>query len=313
MTTVLVVDDVAADRALAGGLIEKGTGYTVTFAASGEEALDRIRRLAPDAVVTDLQMGDLTGLDLVEILADEFPDLPVLLMTAHGSEEIATAALQAGAATYVPKSQLADRLASSLQQVVELFRGDERYSRLLKFLSHADTSFVLENDPKLIPPLIAHLQQQLTRAGFCTATESVRVGIALEEALSNALYHGNLEISRETFEEARAAMLAGEPFDLVQQRNCQSPYRERTIRVQVELTPEVASFTVEDEGPGFDTSTLPKAGSVESWQRAPGRGLHLIHSLMDEVQYNERGNRVTMLKHRTVRQEPDLEEITLED
>src|SRR5690606_19297005 len=88
MTTVLVVDDVAADRALAGGLIEKGTGFTVTFASSGEEALERIRRLTPDAVVTDLQMGDLTGLDLVQILADEFPDLPVLLMTAHGSEEI---------------------------------------------------------------------------------------------------------------------------------------------------------------------------------------------------------------------------------
>lgn len=313
MTTVLVVDDVAADRALAGGLIEKGTGFTVTFASSGEEALERIRRLTPDAVVTDLQMGDLTGLDLVQILADEFPDLPVLLMTAHGSEEIATAALQAGAATYVPKTQLADRLATSLQQMVELFRGDERFSRLLKFMSHADTSFVLENDPKLIPPLIAHLQQQLTRAGFCTATESVRVGIALEEALSNALYHGNLEISRESFEEARAAMLAGEPFDLVRQRSGQSPYRERTIHVQVELRPDVARFTVEDQGPGFDTSTLPSLADAASWQRAPGQGLHLIYSLMDEVQYNEQGNRVTMLKHRTVPQEPDLAEITLED
>ena len=313
MTTVLVVDDVASDRALAGGLIEKGTGFTVTFAASGEEALDRIRRLAPDAVVTDLQMGDLTGLDLVEILSDEFPDLPVLLMTAHGSEEIATAALQAGAATYVPKTQLADRLAASLEQVVELFRGDDRYGRLLKFMSHADTSFVLENDPKLIPPLIAHLQQQLTRAAFCTATESVRVAIALEEALSNALYHGNLEISREAFEEARAAMLAGESFDLVQQRRAQTPYRERTIRVQVELTPDLASFTIEDQGPGFDTSTLPDPDDEASWQRAPGRGLLLIHSLMDQVQYNEQGNRITMLKQRTVRQAPDLSEITLED
>lgn len=312
MTTVLVVDDVASDRALAGGLIEKGTGFTVTFAASGEEALDRIRRLAPDAVVTDLQMGDLTGLDLVEILADEFPDLPVVLMTAHGSEEIATAALQAGAATYVPKTQLADRLAAALEQVVELFRGDDRYGRLLKFMSHSDTSFVLENDPKLIPPLIAHLQQQLTRAGFCTATESVRVAIALEEALSNALYHGNLEISREAFEEARAAMVVGEPFDLVQQRREQPPYNQRVIRVQVEMTPQEARFTIEDQGPGFDVSSLPAPDDESAWQRAPGRGLLLIHGLMDEVQYNDRGNRVTLTKRRLVREEPDLSEITLD-
>ncbi len=312
MTTVLVVDDVAADRALAGGLIEKGTGFTVTFAASGEEALQRIRRLTPDVVVTDLQMGDLTGLDLVEILADEFPDLPVLLMTAHGSEEIATAALQAGAVTYVPKTQLANRLATALEQVVELFRGDDRHDRLLKYLSRCDTSFVLENDPLLIPPLITHLQQQLTWAGICTAPESIRVGIALEEALSNALYHGNLEISREAFEEARAAMVVGEPFDLVQQRREQPPYNQRVIRVQVEMTPQEARFTIEDQGPGFDVSSLPAPDDESAWQRAPGRGLLLIHGLMDEVQYNDRGNRVTLTKRRLVREEPDLSEITLD-
>ena len=312
MTTVLVVDDVAADRALAGGLIEKGTGFTVTFAASGEEALQRIRRLTPDVVVTDLQMGDLTGLDLVEILADEFPDLPVLLMTAHGSEDIATAALQAGAVTYVPKTQLANRLATALEQVVELFRGDDRHDRLLKYLSRCDTSFVLENDPLLIPPLITHLQQQLTWAGICTAPESIRVGIALEEALSNALYHGNLEISREAFEEARAAMVVGEPFDLVQQRREQPPYNQRVIRVQVEMTPQEARFTIEDQGPGFDVSSLPAPDDESAWQRAPGRGLLLIHGLMDEVQYNDRGNRVTLTKRRLVREEPDLSEITLD-
>ena len=298
MTTVLVVDDVAADRALAAGLIEKGTGFTVTSAANGAEALERIRRLAPDVVVTDLQMGDLNGLELVEILSHELPELPVILMTAHGSEEIASRAMQAGAVTYVPKSQLADQLSGAVQQAIELFRAEGRHERLLKYLTSVNSSFVLDNDPQLIPPLVRHLQQQLTRVGLCAPTETVRVGIALEEALTNALYHGNLEISRAEFEEARSAMIVGETYDVVQQRRRETPYSQRQIRVQVAIQPEQAQFVISDDGPGFDPAIIPDPARGESWERRSGRGLMLIRSLMDEVQYNERGNSVTLVKRR---------------
>ncbi len=313
MTTVLVVDDVAADRALAGGLIEKGTAFTVTYASDGDEALERIRRLTPDLVLTDLQMEPVNGLELVEILAYEFPNLPVILMTAHGSEEIATAALHAGAVTYVPKASLGEQLSSTVQQVMELFRPENHHERLLKHLTGLNASFVLDNDPKLISPLVRHMQQQLIRLGLCPPGESIRVGMALEEALTNALYHGNLEISREDFDDARSAMIVGKPFDVIQERSRQSPYAGRQIRVHVALAPSEARFTISDDGAGFDPASIPEPSRGESWDRRRGRGLMLIRSIMDEVCYNEQGNSVQLVKRRRrgEAEEIDEGEITL--
>ena len=104
MTIVLVVDDSAVDRRLAGGLLEKESGLTVIYASDGTEALVKLDTENPDLVVTDLQMPKMNGLELVGAIRHQYPLVPVILMTAHGSEEIAIAALEQGAASYVPKS-----------------------------------------------------------------------------------------------------------------------------------------------------------------------------------------------------------------
>ena len=74
----------------------------------------------PLAVLTDLDMPEMNGLDLVVALRREHPSIPVILMTAFGSEEIAIQALQSGAASYVPKRALARDLIATLQDVLEV-------------------------------------------------------------------------------------------------------------------------------------------------------------------------------------------------
>src|SRR5437773_8586053 len=110
MPTVLVVDDAAVDRKLVGGLLAKGSGFEVQFAASGEEALERLPAIAPALVITDLVMPGMSGLELVARLVGSHPEIPVILMTGKGSEEVAVKALKAGAASYVPKGALHQHL-----------------------------------------------------------------------------------------------------------------------------------------------------------------------------------------------------------
>src|SRR5262245_8408038 len=114
MATVLVVDDSAVDRRLVSGLLRQGN-LQVELAENGRDALERMRATPVDLVVTDLQMPELDGLGLVRQIRDHGPHVPVILITAHGSEELALQALHEGAASYVPKSEL----AQALQQVVE--------------------------------------------------------------------------------------------------------------------------------------------------------------------------------------------------
>src|SRR5208337_4834324 len=106
------------DRQLTGGIIRNLGGWTPTFANDGREALAAMERAAPDIVLTDLLMPEMDGLELVQAIRAKYPTIPVILMTAHGSEDIAIQALQKGAASYVPKKCLARDLAETVDNVM---------------------------------------------------------------------------------------------------------------------------------------------------------------------------------------------------
>src|SRR5262249_52106881 len=91
---VLIVDDSPMDRHLAGAIVNKVDGWSAVFASHGKEALELMQRQAPDVVLTDLLMPEMDGLELTQAVRARFPNLPVILMTAHGSEDIAIQALQ---------------------------------------------------------------------------------------------------------------------------------------------------------------------------------------------------------------------------
>jgi CheY-like chemotaxis protein len=102
-TTVLIVDDSPIDRRLATRLVEKLEGWEIEQACNGVEALEMIRRHPPAIVLTDMLMPEMDGLELVKAIRERHPLIPVIVMTAFGSEDIAIKALQTGAASYVPK------------------------------------------------------------------------------------------------------------------------------------------------------------------------------------------------------------------
>ena len=290
MTTVLVVDDSRLDRTRAGGILRKA-GHEVAFAANGREALDHLAASPPDVVVTDLQMPDLDGLELVEAVRLRYPHIPVILMTAHGSEETAVRALQKGAASYVPKRSLAQDLAPTVANVLELARGGRPMSRMLEWLSYTESRFVLDNDVAIIPDLIGHLEASITRLKSVDETALIQVGVALREALVNAMYHGNLEVSshlREGEPGAYEAQIAA--------RRAELPYRVRRVHVTARQTPTEVVYVISDEGPGFDPSDLPDPTDPLRLEMVHGRGLLLIRTFMDEVTHNERGNEITMVK-----------------
>jgi anti-sigma regulatory factor (Ser/Thr protein kinase) len=193
---------------------------------------------------------------------------------------------------------LADELPDTVDAVLGVSRADRQHERLLECLARSEATFLLENDSALVYPLVDHLQQIVSRMKLCDATGRIRVGIALEEALLNALYHGNLEISSELLRESRANLVTGDQPSLIDQRRQTSPYRERKIQVDVRISPQEARFTIRDEGPGFDPALVPDCTDPANLERDSGRGLLLMRTFMDEVAFNDRGNQVTMVKRR---------------
>lgn len=290
MPTVLVVDDAAVDRRLAGGLLERDPNLDIVYAVSGADALAQLDRSVPDLVVTDLQMPDIDGLCLVNTISDQYPEVPVVLMTAHGSEQIAAKALASGAASYVPKAELADTLHDTVMQILAMSESDLRYKRLIECSVETDFIFELENDLTLIDPLVDLVQQVITSMSLCDSGDRVRVGVALEHAVSNAMLRGNLEI------DAVGTHLV-DPL-VVKQRREQMPFRDRRVTVKIEVTREEARFTVTDQGPGFDTGIVPASGDPDAMRAGMGRGLVLMMTFMDKVSFNEKGNVVVLVKRK---------------
>ena len=292
-TTVLVVDDSPVDRRLAGGIVENQLGWKALYAGNGTEALALLAQQLPSVVLTDLLMPEMDGLELTEAIRQKHPLVPVVLMTAHGSEDIAIKALQKGAASYVPKKSLARDLPETLEQVVTTAKADRHQQRLLECLTRVECNFVLDNDTALIPPLIGYLEEHLTRLKLCDPSGLILVGVALHEALTNAIFHGNLECSSLLREKDEK-----EYYDLANKHRQEEPYKSRRVYVRAELSRVEATFMVRDEGPGFDPSSLPDPTDPSNLEKVSGRGLFLIRTFMDQVTHNEVGNQITMVKRR---------------
>lgn len=293
MPTVLIVDDSSVDRLRAGGLLEQIDDISLEYAVDGSDALVKMELHVPDMVITDLDMPELNGLELVAVMRKAYPIVPVILMTARGSEDIAVEALKAGAASYVPKRMLNFQLSDTVRQVFSAAREDRGRVRLMRRMAEQHVRFDIENDQELISSLVQFLQHGVSGMGVCDEGDRIRTGVALQEALTNASYHGNLEVSSSLREVDHRAY-----YDLARERSVLPPYSQRLIHVSARYSAEEAEFCIRDEGPGFDRSSLPDPTDPANLERPCGRGLLLMQTFMDEVKYNATGNEVTMVKRR---------------
>jgi serine/threonine-protein kinase RsbW len=130
---------------------------------------------------------------------------------------------------------------------------------------NADCVLELPNDLRTIERAVQYLMDRSSETGFdCTRLRlNLRVGVT--EALANAMLYGN----------------GRDP--------------SKRVRVEAHLTPQAITIRVTDEGNGFDPDDVPDPTLPGNRQRGGGRGIFLIHKLMDRVEYNERGNSVTMV------------------
>jgi nitrogen regulation protein NR(I) len=99
---VLIVDDEMNIRRVLAAMLKR-EGYEATASADGEQALAVLAKTPVDVVVTDLVMPRLGGIELLRRVSAEYPDVPVIVITAHGSVDSAVSALKAGAFDYITK------------------------------------------------------------------------------------------------------------------------------------------------------------------------------------------------------------------
>lgn len=295
MARVLLVEDSPTQAVEIRMLLEEGS-HQVMHVANGRQALKLLETEPVDLVVTDLEMPEMNGLELVEAMRLDFEHIPAVLVTARGSEELASKALQRGAAGYVPKNHLQSLLNDTIVDVLGVIRTDASFAKLIKTLQKNVFVFDLPNDSSLISPLVGLLMQVIAGMELIGGIELTRMGVALEHALVNAMYRGNLALGPSVTPPHRAIVYDDATTNLIETRKTSEPYKDRLVHVEATASKDEIRVLIRDQGKGFNTSNIPGPGDPKVLDHESGRGLVLMASFTDELIFNETGNEVTLIK-----------------
>jgi DNA-binding NarL/FixJ family response regulator len=154
ITQVLLADDHVLVRAGIRTLLEKIPNVKVVAeAASGREALEMVKTKLPDLVLIDIAMANLNGLEALSRIAKDFPEVKVMILSAHANEEYVIRALRSGAAGYMLK----DAATAELELAVSSVREGKTY------LSPSISRTAIDNYLERMGDVVSPLEQLTSR------------------------------------------------------------------------------------------------------------------------------------------------------
>ena len=127
---ILVIDDEMDMLMMLRMLIEENTEHRVETTNNPSEALQRLNSESFDLVITDLKMPGIDGMELFAEIRKTVPHLPVILITAYGSQEVADEAIREGISDFITKPFKKDRILFSIQRSLELSRLRQENEKL---------------------------------------------------------------------------------------------------------------------------------------------------------------------------------------
>lgn len=120
MIQVVLADDHSVVRRGIKLLLEdSGLISVVGEADNGDQAIDLVKELKPDVLVTDIAMPGMSGIDLIQVIKKDCPDTHILVLSTHNDEEYILVSFEAGALGYLPKNAKAEQLVSAVEKIAE--------------------------------------------------------------------------------------------------------------------------------------------------------------------------------------------------
>ena len=293
--TILVVDDEEVIRTTIQKKLSR-SGYNVISFENSEDLLCYLKNPEhkADLIITDIKLHKMDGIELLRRINGMDESIPVLIISGHGDVEDAIKALRYGASDYIRKPFDIDDITSSVKTILKRKFEKRLSENFTKFKLSEKSVFEIPNDTDLINTVSFNFTKDLTPAGLFDYTTSGNIYLSLQEAITNAMFHGNFEVDSSVRDSGGVKEFNNE----INRRKTLSPYKDRTVKITYELTPDYVFYEVTDQGPGFDYRLIPDPKDPENFFKNSGRGILIIRLHMDEVTWNEKGNIIRMKKYK---------------
>jgi CheY-like chemotaxis protein len=260
---ILIVDDNDELRAvLEQALLE--LGHAVVATGDRTEALAREDLDEFDLIISDLTDDADSGIEILSEIKRKCLLVPVVVSSEEAEHPNVVKAFKMGAANFLRQPYNKEELYGIVEKTLAYKLRFVEDMQALPYVREK-IDFELPSDIRLMNGVLHYLIDRVAKLGVINPDNS-NLFVALDEAFVNAVKHGN----------------KNDPGKLV--------------RITAELSAREARFTIEDEGDGFNVQEIPDPRDPENLFRTSGRGVLLIYNIMDEVAYNARGNRLTMVK-----------------
>jgi len=264
---VLVVDD---DKDVLGSLAEILTELKLNpiTANNGIEALENIKMRRIDLIITDLMMPKMDGFELIQQARKINTNIPIVVLSGHGEVKNVVRALSLGAYNFITKPFTIKQIEEIIKRGLRLREFSLATHKLLEGVKNY-TEMEFPSLPHLLPSAALYITRECQWRGIEQENVLSNISICIDELLNNALVHGN------RMDEAKR------------------------INVKMSFDNDIFTLIIQDEGNGFDYKALITDFSENAQSLPTKRGLFIVNYLMDELSFNEEGNRVTAVKHLT--------------
>jgi DNA-binding response OmpR family regulator len=297
-TNILVVDDEEAIvELLRDYFAEQGFGVSVAYSA--EEALSIITNgTSLHLVLSDINLPGRSGLDLLKIIKETKKNLPVVILTGLKTLDNAIAAVKNGASDYITKPFELKTVKTVVEKILKKQRRIIKKEQLYEYLRHIKLSYefmTTELDPGI---LARNICEYLQKMQFSSIEEITNFELVFTEILVNAIEHGNLKLS--SVYKNNDNLDASNYEQLKKERLNDPDFGGRRLIINFEANVELFSFTVADEGDGYDWEKyVDNSFRINTQQNEVyGRGFKIIEHYMDEIHFNDKGNIITVIKNR---------------
>jgi DNA-binding NtrC family response regulator len=181
---VLIADDDSLSREFLSEAC-RTLGFQVEAVTSGEQALERLRRGGIDLVLTDLRMPGMNGVELVKTMSRDMPEVPVILITAHGTVETAVQAMQQGAADFVVKPCSPQTLELAIKRIAHT-RRLERENEYLRAEAGLGNPSQVVGESRSLQELLRTAERVASSKGTVLITGESGTG---KERIAQYLHH----------------------------------------------------------------------------------------------------------------------------
>ncbi|MDT4965712.1 MAG: hypothetical protein QOJ64_449, partial [Acidobacteriota bacterium] len=260
---ILIVDNNDDLRVMLEQVLRE-LGHEVVATGDRNEALAREDLDEFDLIISDLTEDEHSGIQLLSEIKRKRLMVPVVVSSDEGQQPGVVKAFKMGAANFLRLPYNKDELRNIVEKTLAYKLRFVDDLKVLPFVREK-IDFELPSDVSLMNGVLQYLTERVAKLGLIKPERS-NLFVALDEAFVNAVKHGNRDDPR------------------------------KLVRITAELSAKEARFTVEDEGDGFNVQEIPDPRDPSNLFKTSGRGVLLIYNIMDEVIYNERGNRLTMIK-----------------